>query len=114
LAEAFGCESGGLDQDGIDRMRGSADLVVQATGVGMEPEADADPLPDYRFSGSEVVYDLVYQPLMTVFLGRAKAAGCRVVSGLDMLFSQGAAQFKHYTGLEYPGQVIDQENQIVK
>jgi shikimate 5-dehydrogenase len=74
----------------------------------MEPEADADPLPELLFSGSEVVYDLVYQPLVTVFLGRAQAAGCRIVSGLDMLFSQGAAQFKHYTGMEYPAQVIDQ------
>jgi 3-dehydroquinate dehydratase/shikimate dehydrogenase len=110
LAEAFHCESGGMDQEGIARMQGYADLVVQATGVGMEPEADADPLPDYSFCGSEVVYDLVYQPLMTVFLGRAQSAGCRIVSGLDMLFSQGAAQFKYYTGLEYPGKGIDKES----
>jgi 3-dehydroquinate dehydratase/shikimate dehydrogenase len=114
LAEAFGCDSGAMDDEGISRMRENADLIVQATGVGMEPDAEADPLPAYRFTGSEVVYDLVYQPLMTVFLKRAKQAGCRIVSGLTMLFSQGAAQFKHYTGLEFPPEALDQENIIVK
>jgi 3-dehydroquinate dehydratase/shikimate dehydrogenase len=114
LAEAFGCDWAGLDAAGIERMRENADLIVQATGVGMEPDAEADPLPDYRFSGSEVVYDLVYQPLVTVFLERAQAAGCRIVSGLTMLFSQGAAQFKHYTGREFPREVLDSNNPIVK
>jgi len=114
LAEAFGCDWAGVDAAGIERMRENADLIVQATGVGMEPDAEADPLPDYRFSGSEVVYDLVYQPLMTVFLQRAQAAGCRIVSGLAMLSSQGAAQFKHYTGREFPREVLDSSDLIVK
>jgi 3-dehydroquinate dehydratase/shikimate dehydrogenase len=107
LADFFGCEWAGLDRQGISRMKDHSDLIVQATGVGMEPEVDADPLPGYRFSGSEVVYDLVYQPLLTVFLKRAKQAGCRIVSGLDMLFSQGAAQFNYYTGVDYPPELLD-------
>jgi 3-dehydroquinate dehydratase/shikimate dehydrogenase len=114
LAGEFGCEAAALDSGGISRMQEYSDLIVQATGVGMEPEADGDPLPGYRFSGSEVVYDLVYQPLMTVFLKRAQAAGCRIVSGLTMLFSQGAAQFKHYTGREYPPELLDSADPIVK
>jgi 3-dehydroquinate dehydratase/shikimate dehydrogenase len=114
LAEAFGCEWRGLDKEGISRMERNADLIVQATAVGMEPDAEGDPTPEYRFSGSEVVYDLVYQPLMTVFLKRAKLAGCQIVSGLAMLFSQGAAQFKHYTGLEVPRELLDLNNPIVK
>ena len=95
----------------IEAMRENADLIVQATAVGMAPDSDADPLPGYRFNGSEVVYDLVYQPLVTVFLKRARDAGCRILPGLDMLYAQGAAQFKHYTGLEYPREALDQANQ---
>ena len=95
-------------------MQYHADLIVQATGVGMEPDEGADPLPEYRFRGSEVVYDLVYKPLTTAFLKRAREAGCRTVSGLAMLFSQGAAQFKHYTGLEVPRELLDPKNPIVK
>jgi 3-dehydroquinate dehydratase/shikimate dehydrogenase len=114
LAEAFRCEWAGLDEEGLSRMQGHAQLIVQATGVGMEPDVEADPIPEYRFSGSEVVYDLVYQPLETVFLKRAKAAGCRVLSGLSMLYSQGAAQFKLYTGLDFPWKLLDLNHSIVK
>jgi 3-dehydroquinate dehydratase/shikimate dehydrogenase len=95
-------------------MQRHAGLIVQATRVGMEPDIESDPVPEYRFSGSEVVYDLVYQPLETVFLRRARAAGCRVVSGLSMLFSQGAAQFKLYTGLDFPRELLDVNDSIVK
>lgn len=114
LAEAFQCEWAGVDEEGLSGMQRHAELIVQATRVGMEPDAEADPLPDYRFSGSEVVYDLVYQPLETVFLRRARAAGCRVISGLSMLFSQGAAQFKLYTGLDFPRELLDVNDSIVK
>jgi len=109
LAEFFGCDWGGIDAEGIARIGENADLIVQATSVGMEPEPEADPVPEYRFGGKEVVYDLVYQPLMTVFRRRAQAAGCRTVSGLDMLFAQGAAQFKHYTGVEYPRELLESD-----
>jgi 3-dehydroquinate dehydratase/shikimate dehydrogenase len=109
LAEFFDCGWGGIDAEGVARIGENADLIVQATSVGMEPEPDADPVPGYRFSGLEVVYDLVYQPLMTVFRRRAQDAGCRTVSGLDMLFAQGAAQFKLYTGVEYPWEALDSD-----
>jgi 3-dehydroquinate dehydratase/shikimate dehydrogenase len=114
LAESFDCRWAGLDPDGISQIGENADLIVQATSVGMQPNPEADPLPDYRFSGSEVAYDLVYQPLNTVFLQRARKAGCRTISGLDMLFAQGAAQFKRYTGREYPREVLDEGKQFVK
>jgi 3-dehydroquinate dehydratase/shikimate dehydrogenase len=106
LAAFFDCDWAGIDTEGIARIGENAELIVQATSVGMEPEPDADPVPEYRFGGKEVVYDLVYQPLMTVFRSRAKDAGCRTVPGLDMLFAQGAAQFKIYTGVEYPREEI--------
>jgi 3-dehydroquinate dehydratase/shikimate dehydrogenase len=114
LAETFDCEWAGLDQEGLTRLKHHADLIVQATGVGMEPDSGADPLPRYRFEGSEVVYDLVYQPLLTVFLRRARQAGCRIVSGLAMLLAQGTAQFKLYTGSALPREVLDLGNPIAE
>ncbi len=106
LAELFGCPWTALDRAGMARVRDNSDLIVQATCVGMQPETEADPAPGYRFTGREAVYDLVYQPLVTSFLKRARAAGCRTISGLDMLFCQGAAQFKHYTGQDYPWEIV--------
>ncbi|MDY4611368.1 MAG: shikimate dehydrogenase [Sphaerochaetaceae bacterium] len=88
--------------DNVAAYRGQVDLVVQTTSVGMAPDVDGDPAPDFLFSGDEIVYDLVYKPHETKFLSRAKAAGCRVQYGMDMLVQQGKLQFEAFTGYHYP------------
>lgn len=74
----------------------SFDLVVQTTSVGMEPDVDGDPLPDFRFQGSETVYDIIYTPEKTRFLERAEAAGCRIIGGKRMLRAQAELQFRQF------------------
>ena len=55
-----------------------------------------DPIPDYVFTGRELVYDLRYVPETTPLMARAAAAGCRVENGFSMLVSQARAQRRHY------------------
>jgi len=64
------------------------DLIVNATPV--------DPIPEYAFTGKELVYDLVYVPAETPLMARARAAGCRVENGLSMLIAQAAGQRRLY------------------
>jgi 3-dehydroquinate dehydratase / shikimate dehydrogenase len=82
----------GMDSEGIARSEGYRDVVVQTTSVGMTPNTDEDPLPEFRFDGSEIVYDLVYTPPETKFLGRAKEAGCVILSGVAMFRRQAELQ----------------------
>ena len=49
-----------------------------------------------------LVFDAVYTPLETRLLREAKAAGCATVDGLEMFVGQAAAQFKFFTGLNAP------------
>jgi 3-dehydroquinate dehydratase/shikimate dehydrogenase len=100
LARRFGCAWGGLDEPGLARLSGHSALIVQTTTVGMD--GAGDPLPGYRFRGEECVYDLVYAPALTPLLARARAAGCRTIGGWSMLRAQAEAQFRLFTGLEYP------------
>jgi len=72
------------------------DLVVQTTSVGMEPVIEGDPLPQFRFSGSETVYDIIYAPEKTRFLRRAEDAGCRVIGGRGMLQAQAELQYTRF------------------
>lgn len=121
LARRFGCAWDGLDARGVERMREFGELIVQSTTVGMAEGPDrapgtagapaaprapleepADPLPGYDFKGTELVYDLVYSPALTPLLARAQAAGCRTIGGLAMLEAQGRAQFRLFTGRDYP------------
>ena len=62
----------------------------------------ADPAPGLRFTGREIVYELVYSPPVTPFLKRAIDAGCRAVGGIRMLHAQAMEQFRLFTGEEYP------------
>jgi 3-dehydroquinate dehydratase / shikimate dehydrogenase len=102
MAQEFGCRAGPLGREGALLAAGFADLVVQTTSCGMEPRADCDPLPEYEFRGTEVVYELVYRPAVTPFLARARAAGCRWIGGMEMLLEQAYEQFRLFTGREYP------------
>lgn len=81
-----------------------ADLVVNATSVGMGVDPDRSgpgdmPCdPDLLHDG-QVVADLVYHPLETAWLRAARRRGCTVVDGLGMLVHQAALQQQRWLGI---------------
>lgn len=64
------------------------DILVNATPV--------DPIPDYKSTGRELVYDLRYVPEVTPLMARAAKAGCRVENGFSMLRAQARGQQRHF------------------
>jgi len=80
-----------------------ADLLINTTPIGMHPKENESPLPKkVKLNKKTLVYDLVYNPSETKLLKTAKAASCKVVSGLGMLVRQGALAFTVFTGEEPP------------
>jgi shikimate dehydrogenase len=80
-----------------------ADVVVNATSVGLMDPA-ADPLPaGLRLEPRHVVLDMVYRPLETALLARARAAGATPVDGLWMLAHQALEALRLFTGRAAPG-----------
>jgi shikimate dehydrogenase len=74
------------------------DMVVQCTSVGLE-DSEASPIVlDSFFKPEMTVMDVIYTPRWTAFSRAARDAGCTVVSGLDMLLYQGAAQVEWWLG----------------
>lgn len=94
--------------DLAQRISDYADLIVQATSIGMQrhgKEARApvrDPIAQVPLTGREIVYDIVYAPPETPLLARARAAGCTIVFGYEMLLGQAYQQFRLFTGVPYP------------
>jgi shikimate dehydrogenase len=85
----------------------AADLLVNATPVGMTPKVDASIWPDNVPIPSHLtVFDLVYTPLETRLLEQVRQAGGRAIAGLDMLVRQGAVSFEMWTGVEPPIDVM--------
>jgi shikimate dehydrogenase len=80
---------------------GDADLVVNATPVGMAGDPGL-PLDPSRLRPGLVVADLVYHPRETPLLREARARGAVVVGGIGMLVHQAAHQFVAWTGVAAP------------
>ena len=53
-----------------------------------------------------VVFDTVYNPENTLLIKQARAAGCRLVTGVDMFVRQAAIQFEIWQGSPAPQQVM--------
>jgi shikimate dehydrogenase len=81
-----------------------ADLVVNATPLGMTGAqgADAWPVAPELLRTGQVAADLVYAPRPTAWLERAAARGATPLDGLGMLVHQAALQLALWTGLEAP------------
>ncbi|MCK6577230.1 MAG: shikimate dehydrogenase [Anaerolineae bacterium] len=80
-----------------------ADLIVNATPVGMSPHVDASPVPDDAVLSAKVIlYDMIYRPARTRLMAQVEAAGGVAVGGLGMLARQGAAAFTLWTSVAAP------------
>jgi len=88
------------DEAGIAALE--PDLVVNATPVGARGEA----LPVPKLSGSTLVVDLIYRPVVTPLLAAAREAGAGAFGGLGLLLHQAALSFQIWTGLEPPMPVM--------
>lgn len=67
-----------------------ADIIVNATSVGMAPD-DPSPIPIQWLSSGQIIYDMVYGTLSPTRLTQEAAqAGATTLNGLGMLVAQGA------------------------
>jgi len=91
-----------LDRENLAAALSKADILVNATSVGMSPNIDETPVTSDLLRPNLVVYDIVNNPIKTRLQREAEAAGATVISGLDMLVWQGALAFEKWTGLKAP------------
>lgn len=76
-----------------------ADLVVNATSVGMGAE-DPSPVPVAWLHAGQVVLDMVYRPGDTALVREATAVGAKAIGGLGMLVAQGALAIDIWAGAD--------------
>jgi shikimate 5-dehydrogenase len=81
------------------------DAVVHATPLGMFPHID-----ECFFPGAvpaDIVFDMVYNPLETALIRRAREQGKKAVPGLEMFIEQAVRQFEIWTDENAPRQVME-------
>ena len=102
LAEEFDCKFVPLEEIGQSR----GDCLVNTTPVGMHPNVREMPVPKRVLRDFRAVADVIYNPMKTMLLRQAEAAGCAVASGFDMFLFQGTEQFSLWTEKEPPVELM--------
>jgi shikimate dehydrogenase len=97
-------ESVGLGE--IPEKIADADILINATSIGMHPDVDATPVPSDLLRPGLAVFDIVYNPRRTRLLLEAERKGAAIVEGVRMLVHQGAEAFLIWTGREPPVDVM--------
>ncbi len=83
--------------DSLPAIAADHEIIVNATPVGMFPNAEVSPLAG-GFRRGQVAYDIVYNPRLTQFLALAQESGATPIDGLEMLARQAAIALTHFTG----------------
>lgn len=103
LAQEFHCLSGNLNQ--VEEIK-EMDIIINATTLGMEPNISQTPLPNKFIEKHHLVFDIVFKPSETRLIREAKHKGAKVIYGYEMLLYQGVEQFKLYTGIDAPVEIM--------
>ena len=91
----------GLDSDKIKAFLAETDILINASSAGMNGENNLD-LPLTQLPPAAIVADIVYKPLETTLLSKARKLGLKAEDGLGMLACQGAMGFELWTGKSPP------------
>ena len=92
------CTVSAAGLDGWPDAARDAALVVNATSAGMTGNAPLD-LPLAALPSTAALYDLVYNPLETDLVRRARSRGLRAANGLGMLMHQAVPAFAAFYGI---------------
>ncbi len=108
LCKKFGkkVKGGALSAEVLKEEMKTADILVNATSVGMHPDVNMSPVPLDLLRRDLCVMDIIYNPFETKLVKDAKAVGAKVVLGLEMLLYQGAVAFEIWTNCPAPVDVM--------
>ena len=78
----------------------SADVLVNATSIGMGDDTATIAIDPATLRPSLVVADVIVNPPDTWLLRTARECGCTTVDGLGMVINQALIAFRYWTGVE--------------
>jgi len=84
----------------------NADLLINATSLGMYPHEDKSPIDQDLLRSDLPIFDLVYNPIETRLLYEARSIGAPTIGGLNMLVHQGASSFEIWTEKKAPVNIM--------
>lgn len=95
-----------IEQADAKQAIADATLLINTTSIGMYPNVDEMPINAEFLHTGLVVSDLIYNPLETKLLAKARELGNKTHSGVGMFVNQGALAFELWTGEAAPTELM--------
>jgi shikimate dehydrogenase len=97
-------------QRGAYKIPKEADIVVNATSIGLYPDINGRLSLDIEsLRSSFIVADVIPNLPRTQLVRDAEARGCRVLDGLGMVVNQGVISIRYWTGVDVEASVMRNE-----
>lgn len=93
-------EPGTITYERAAKEHADAEVIINATPVGMFPHMDATPIDLAPYQNIFAAVDIIANPLETRFLREAKIAGAKTAGGLSMLVAQAKYAVEYFLDIK--------------
>jgi shikimate dehydrogenase len=100
FSKKIGLNANAIKIEDVNDSAKNYDIIVNATSVGLKNESS--PISLEGINEKTIVYDIVYMPMNTDFIKKAKTKGSIVIFGYEMLLGQAVRAFEIWHGMEAP------------
>ena len=80
------------------------DFIEQASSLGLNGEKNIR--PEKFFTEETTVYDIVYKPVKTDLINKAKEKNCKIIFGYEMLLGQAIRSFEIWLDKKAPYEIM--------
>jgi shikimate dehydrogenase len=99
-------DCGTVPAEGLGEAVSRAELLINATPLGLDGSVKLLPLPVDTLHSGQVVVDLAYASSRTALVDAALVRGAHAIDGKEMLVRQAALAYRYWTGVEPPVDVM--------
>ncbi len=100
FASKIGLKTNTINLEELNQEIEKFDMIINSTSIGLKNETS--PISFERANQETIVYDIVYSPMNTDFIKKAKDKKLEVIYGYEMLLGQATRAFEIWHGMEAP------------
>ena len=100
FAKKIGLDANAIKIEDVNDLVKDYDIIVNSTSIGLKNEPR--PISLEGINEKTIVYDIVYMPMNTDFIKKAKEKKAIIIYGYEMLLGQAARSFEIWHDMEAP------------
>ncbi|MFB5637653.1 MAG: shikimate dehydrogenase [Nitrosarchaeum sp.] len=100
FSNKIGLNAIGIKIEDVKDSAKNYDIIVNATSIGLKNEPA--PISVENINSKTIVYDIVYMPINTNLIKKAKEKEATIIYGYEMLLGQATRAFEIWHGMEAP------------